>query len=137
MQWNPYNDNMIASCSEDGSIRLWEIPNSGVLTNTESDKALVSLELHEKRCVQISWHPIASNVLLSVSQDPKVCVWNLDDGVAEVEISHPDVIWNACWSMKGDKIATSCKDKKLRVYDARTGNLLVVSGFILCNSMIL
>lgn len=123
---------MIATCSEDGSIKIWEIPDIGVLVNMDDSKALLSLDYHERRCIQIEWHPIASNVLLSVSQEPKVCVWNLDEGVAEVEIEcHPDIIWNAAWSGKGDKIVTSCKDKKLRIFDARSGDLLVVCFCIL------
>lgn len=124
LQWNPYNDNMIASCSEDGSIKVWEIPEHGLVTNWEDNKALLTLDYHERRCVQIAWHPVASNVILSVSQDPKICVWNLDDGVAEVEITCTDIIWNAAWSMKGDKIVTSCKDKKFRIYNARSGDLI-------------
>jgi len=125
LQWSPYNDQMLASCSEDGSIKIWEIPENGILTNWEDDKALLCLDYHERRCVQIQWHPIASNVLLSVSQEPKVCIWNLDDGVAESEIDTPDIIYNACWSMKGDKIVTSCKDKKFRIYNARSGDLII------------
>lgn len=126
LQWNPFNDNMIATCSEDGSIRVWEIPDGGLHVSWDMDKSELALEYHERRCVQIQWHPIASNVLLSVSQEPKICIWNLDDGTAEVEIdSHPDFIWNASWSMKGDKIVTSCKDKKFRIFNARTGDLIV------------
>jgi coronin-1B/1C/6 len=122
IQWNPFNDNMIASCSEDGCVKIWEIPEKGLFTNME--EPLLSLDYHERRCVQIAWHPVASNVLLSVSQEPKVCVWNLDDGVAEVEIAHPDHIYNAAWSQKGDRIVTSCKDKAIRIFDARTGESL-------------
>ena len=98
---------------------------------------LLSLEYHEKRCVQVAWHPSASNVLLSVSQEPKVCVWNLDDGVVELDIEgeHPDIIWNASWSSKGDKIVTACKDKKFRIFDARTGTKLLVSDQI-CNTYV-
>jgi len=125
LQWSPYNDHFIASCSEDGSIKIWEIPEGGIHSNWDMDKALLALDYHERRCVQIAWHPIASNVLLSVSQEPKICIWNLDEGVAEVEIHSPDIIWNASWSMKGDKIVTSCKDKKFRIYDARSGNMLI------------
>lgn len=126
MQWNPYNDNMLATCSEDGSIKIWDIPDYGLVTNIDDSKALLVLEYHERRCVQIAWHPIVSNVILSVSQEPKVCVWNLDEGVAEIEITaHPDIIWNASWSQKGDKIVTSCKDKKFRIFDARSGECLV------------
>ena len=128
LQWNPYNDNYLATCSEDGSIRVWEIPDRGLLTNWDQDKALLDLDYHQRRCVQIAWHPIASNVLMSVSQEPKVIIWNLDDGVAEVEIEdHPDIIYNASWSPKGDKIVTVCKDKKFRIFNARTGTKLLVS----------
>ena len=125
MQWNPYNDNMLATSSEDGTIKLWEIPSRGLLMNIDDSKALLSLEYHERRCTQIAWHPVASSVLLSVSQEPKLCVWNLDEGEAAVEITdHPDIIYNASWSMNGDKIVTSCKDKNFRIFDARSGDLL-------------
>jgi len=123
-QWNPYNDHMIASCSEDGSIRIWDIPEGGLITNMEQNDALLTLDYHERRCVQIAWHPVASNIMLSVSQDPKVCVWNLDEGEVVTEIDNSAIIWNAAWSMKGDKIVTSCKDKKFRIFNARTGDLI-------------
>lgn len=119
---------MIASCSEDGTIRIWEIPEHGPVANWDDSKALLTLEYHERRCVQIAWHPIASNVLLSVSQEPKICIWNLDDGVAESEMTASDIIYNASWSMRGDKIVTSCKDKKFRIYNARNWDLLIVSS---------
>jgi len=129
LQWNPFDDNMIASCSEDGSIKIWNIPEHGIMTNWDGDKALLTLDYHERRCIQIAWHPVAANVLLSVSQEPKICIWNLDDGVAELEIEgHPDIIYNAAWSMKGDKIVTSCKDRKFRIFNARTGGLILESG---------
>ena len=35
LQWNPYCDNMIASCSEDGSIRIWSIPEDGLVESLE------------------------------------------------------------------------------------------------------
>ena len=118
---------MLASCSEDGSIKLWDIPDNGFVTNIDDSKALLTLEYHERKCCQLAWHPIASNVLMSVSQEPKVCIWNLEEGVAEVEItSHPQLVYSAAWSCKGDRIVTSCKDKKFRIFDARSGDCLVV-----------
>jgi len=125
LKWNPYNDSMLASCSEDGSIKIWEFSEHGLLTNIDSDKALLTLEYHERRCVQINWHPIASNVLLSVSQEPKICIWNLDEGVAEVELDVGSIVFSAEWSQKGDKIVTSCKDKTFKIYDARSGDMLM------------
>lgn len=125
IQWNPYNDNMLATCSEDGTIKIWEIPDHGLVLNIDDDKALLVLDYHERRCTQIGWHPTAANILLSVSQEPKMCVWNLDDGEANLDIDLSSVVWNASWSFKGDKIVTTCKDKMIRIYDARTGKLIV------------
>ena len=53
IQWNPYDDNMIATCSEDGCVRIWEIPPQGVHRNWNDGKALVTLDYHERRCNQV------------------------------------------------------------------------------------
>lgn len=127
LKWNPYDDSMLASCSEDGSIRIWQFGEGGLITNIDSEKALLSFEYHQKKCTQISWHPLVSNVLLSVSNKPDIVVWNLDEGTMAVEIASPSILFGAEWSLKGDKIVTSCKDKKFRIYDARNGSLIVVS----------
>ena len=31
--WNPFNDNEIASCSEDCTVKLWDIPDGGIKEN--------------------------------------------------------------------------------------------------------
>lgn len=124
LKWNPFNDQMLASCAEDGSIRIWNF-DKAPLINWDMDKAVLALEYHERRCTQVSWHPIASNVLMSVSQEPKICIWDLDDGTCEVEFDNlSSIIYHAEWSEKGDKIVTSSKDKKFRIYDARSKDLL-------------
>lgn len=122
LRWNPFNDNMLATCSEDGSIKIWSFPDTGPLMNWDMDKSLVSFEYHQKRCVQISWHPFASNVLMSVSQEPKICIWNLDEGECQAEIECSSVIYNAEWSAKGDRIVASFKDKTFKVFDARSAD---------------
>ena len=126
LAWNPFNDQIIASSSEDGTIKIWEIPEGGLLTNLTTP--LLTFDYHQRRCSNIQWHPVASNVLMSVSQDPSIVVWNLEDGSAVCEVDcHPDIIFNAEFNRNGDKIVTVCKDKKIRIIDARTGAVLTVS----------
>lgn len=125
LKWNPFDNDLLASCSEDGSIRIWEFdPVLGCISNIDDTKAVCAFEYHEKRCVQLAWHPIANNILMSVSQEPKICIWNLDEGCLELEfnaeaLKHSTIIYNAEWSSKGDKIVACSKDKKFRVYKAR------------------
>ena len=125
LAWSPFNDQIIASSSEDGTIKIWEIPDGGLLTNLTTP--LLTFDYHQRRCSNIQWHPVANNILMSVSQDPSIVVWNLEDGSAVCEIDcHPDLIFNAEFNRNGDKIVTVCKDKKIRIIDARTGNVLAV-----------
>ena len=33
VRWNPFNDNEVASCSEDCTVKIWEIPDGGLTEN--------------------------------------------------------------------------------------------------------
>lgn len=125
--WNPFDDNMIASCSEDTTVKIWQIPDDG-LGKTNLTEPLLTLEgLHQRKVHQILWHPSASNILLSASYDPLIVIWNLESGEAVVEIDcHPDLIYSVDWNTNGSLIATTCKDKKIRVIDARKGTVVKV-----------
>ncbi|KAJ7372160.1 Coronin-1C [Desmophyllum pertusum] len=123
--WNPFDDNMIASCSEDATVKIWHIPDQG-LDKEILTTPLISLEgQHQKKVQQILWHPVAANVLLSASWDPVIVIWNLETAEAVVEIDcHPDIIFSVSWNANGSLIATTCKDKKIRIIDARKGNVI-------------
>ena len=118
---------MIASCSEDTTVKIWQIPDDG-LGKTNLTEPLLTLEgLHQRKVHQILWHPTASNILLSASYDPLIVIWNLESGEAVVEIDcHPDLIYSVDWNTNGSLIATTCKDKKIRVIDARKGTVVKV-----------
>jgi len=124
--WNPFNDNMIASSSEDMKVMIWEIPDTGLSANLS--KPLLTLANHQRRVGIIKWHPTAEHILLSASHDNKICIWNLDTGDCEVEIKcHIDTIFSVDWNFDGSLIATSCKDKNLRIIDPRNGDIVKVS----------
>jgi hypothetical protein len=121
--WNPFNDNEIASASEDGTIKLWEIQNGG-LTETLREP-LLSLEGHQKKVMHLRWHPCAENVLASASSDNSIRVWNTETGEClSVLDCFPDMIYSICWNRDGSLIAATCKDKKIRVVDVRKNELL-------------
>lgn len=51
--WSPFNDHVIASCSEDTTCKVWMIPEQG-LHRTLSEP-IVELNGHQKRVNTIVW----------------------------------------------------------------------------------
>ncbi|KAM6164324.1 coronin-6 isoform 1-T1 [Rhynchocyon petersi] len=126
IDWCPHNDNVIASASDDTTIMVWQIPDYTPVRNIT--EPIITLEGHSKRVGIITWHPTARNVLLSAGGDNVIIIWNV--GTGEVLLSlddmHPDVIHSVCWNSNGSLLATTCKDKTLRIIDPRKGQ--VVAG---------
>uniref|UniRef100_A0A1I7TMK3 Coronin n=1 Tax=Caenorhabditis tropicalis TaxID=1561998 RepID=A0A1I7TMK3_9PELO len=121
--WSPFNDNVIASCSEDTTCKVWVIPDRGLSRNLS--EPAVELTGHQKRVNTIAWHPVANNVLLTAGGENVMFMWNVGTGEALLEISgHPDQIWSINFNYDGSQFVTTCKDKKIRILDSHTGEVL-------------
>ncbi|XP_063561929.1 coronin-6 isoform X4 [Gorilla gorilla gorilla] len=124
IDWCPHNDNVIASASDDTTIMVWQIPDYTPMRNIT--EPIITLEGHSKRVGILSWHPTARNVLLTAGGDNVIIIWNV--GTGEVLLSlddmHPDVIHSVCWNSNGSLLATTCKDKTLRIIDPRKGQVV-------------
>ncbi|XP_067353002.1 coronin-2A isoform X2 [Channa argus] len=128
IKWNPFNDYCIASCSEDSMVKVWEIPPHGVLKNLTVP--LKELQGHSRRVSLIEWHPTANNILFSTAYDYQIMIWNLDCSEQVIKnpvrtISHhTDVVLSMSFNTDGSLLATTCKDRKVRLIEAHSGNLL-------------
>lgn len=121
--WSPFNDNVIASCSEDTTCKVWVIPDRGL--NRNLSEPAVELTGHQKRVNTIAWHPVANNVLLTAGGENVMFMWNVGTGEALLEISgHPDQIWSINFNFDGSQFVTTCKDKKIRILDSHTGEVV-------------
>ncbi|KAM9494384.1 coronin-2B isoform 2-T2 [Clarias gariepinus] len=123
IKWNPFHENIIASCSEDSSVRIWEIPDGGLRRNLT--EPILELYGHSRRVGLIQWHPTSSGILFSAGYDYKILIWNLEIGEPVKMIDcHTDGILCMSFNTDGSLLATSCKDKKLRVIEPRSGQVL-------------
>ncbi|XP_062827796.1 coronin-2A isoform X1 [Anolis carolinensis] len=128
IKWNPFDDFVIASCSEDATVKIWNIPQH-LLTQsiTEPQKELFG---HTRRVGLIEWHPTASNILFSTGYDYKIMIWNLDtkESVIQAPVQtisfHTDVVLSMSFNTDGSLLATACRDRKIRIIDPREGTLL-------------
>ncbi|XP_068250444.1 coronin-2B-like [Palaemon carinicauda] len=123
IKWCPFNDNLIASASDDCTIKLWHIPDGGLKTNIT--EPLVDLQGHQRRVSIIEWHPTAENVLFSAGYDYQILIWNTRRGALMQTIDvHTDVIYSLSLNRDGSRIATTSRDKRLRIIDPLAGKVL-------------
>ena len=118
--FSPFHEHVIATTSEDCTVKVWGIPEGGLTDNL--DDPLVSLAGHLRKTTLAAFHPTAENVLASVGGDHVVKIWDLNAGEARTTVEgHGKLIQDAQWSYTGAVLATACKDKKIRLNDPRTG----------------
>ncbi|KAG6965997.1 hypothetical protein JG687_00005097 [Phytophthora cactorum] len=121
--FNPFHEHLIASASDDSTIKIWGIPEGG-LAETCVDP-LVDLSGHGRKVTLIKFHPTANNVLASTSSDFSVRLWDIEKGseIVKMEDHGENLIQDLAWSWTGSLLATTCKDKVVRLYDARSGQI--------------
>ncbi|XP_058977707.1 coronin-7 isoform X3 [Musca domestica] len=115
--FSPFHDGLLATASQDCMVKIWHIPEKGLETSLSDPECVFS---HKQRRVEtVGFHPTADGLLHSTSAG---CV-TLFDLTAQKEIysnnEHPEVIQSASWRQDGTVIATSCKDKFVRILDCR------------------
>ncbi|XP_013109515.2 coronin-7 isoform X1 [Stomoxys calcitrans] len=115
--FSPFHDGLLATASQDCMVKIWHIPEKGLETSLTDPECVFS---HKQRRVEtVGFHPTADGLLHSTSAG---CV-TLFDLTAQKEIysnnEHPEVIQSASWRHDGTVIATSCKDKFVRILDCR------------------
>lgn len=124
LQMSPFHDNLVATVSEDCYAKLWTIPDGGLTANTT--EASQTLRGHTRKVGVLEWNGVAENVLATGAQDFNVKIWDVATGQDKLTVpGHGGIIQSISWDYSGKLMATSCKDKKLRVIDPRTG---AVSG---------
>ncbi|KAK5990110.1 Coronin-like protein crn1 [Cladobotryum mycophilum] len=121
--WNPFNDRIIASASEDGKVFVWEVPEGFTLyTDAEvvPDVAPVSkLGGHTRKVGQVLFNPAANNILASASGDYTVKLWDISTEQSHFTLPHSDIVQSLSWNASGNLLVTTSRDKKIRVWDVR------------------
>lgn len=82
---------------EDGRIRIWNVKDngaSGVLmeSSNEPSKAL-QVPNNTDRVTVVQYHPLAADVIATVSADYVIRVWNVQTGDCAIQLeAHPDQV---------------------------------------------
>jgi len=117
--FSPFNANLLASACQDGSVALWQITDGG-LTQTLSTPT-ASFPASDKRLLTLEFNPLADNVILTVDAGKQVKLFDVEQRQAKSSLPdvHKGLLTNVSWNGAGSLLATSCKDKTLRIFDPR------------------
>lgn len=88
----------------------------------EDVKSVRSLSGHRRKVGHVLFNPAADNVLASSSGDCTIALWDIEAGKAPLTLTHGDIVQSLSWSPNGKLLVTTCRDKKLRVWDVRSKN---------------
>jgi len=120
--FNPFHENLIGSASDDSTIKVWGIPEGGLTEHIT--EPLVDLHGHGRKVTLLKFHPTAQHIVSSASGDFTVKLWDIEKAKDLVTFGGmSQLIQDLCWDHYGNLCATSCKDKTVRIYDGRSGEV--------------
>ncbi|MCJ8280066.1 MAG: NB-ARC domain-containing protein, partial [Rivularia sp. ALOHA_DT_140] len=104
---------LLASCSFDGTIKLWDIG---------SGRCLKTFYGHTKEVYCISYN-LKSNLLATGSVDETIKIWNLSNSECiKTLFGHSHNIWSVAFTDDGKNLTSSRSDKTIKLWDISTGN---------------
>uniref|UniRef100_A0A1L8E5J6 Coronin n=1 Tax=Nyssomyia neivai TaxID=330878 RepID=A0A1L8E5J6_9DIPT len=126
LEFSPYHDGILATGSQDCLVKIWHIPPKGLTTSITNPECTFSHK--QRRIERVGFHPTADCLLHSTSAGT-INLWDIT--VQEEAFSnneHPEVIQSLSWKKDGTVLATTCKDKMIRVVDPRANNPISMSA---------
>lgn len=127
MAFSPFDGTVLATSGEDAAVRLWSLPAGGAALAASGAPASPTLALagHRRRVDSLAFSPVCASLLASASSDRSVRVWDLQHGTAACELAtgvFGDAVWSVAWDWPGRLLATTCRDRQIRILDPRAGS---------------
>lgn len=126
--FSPFLDCLLGTAGEDCLIKVTVFPEEGL--TGDITEAAATLEGHQKKVTFVHFHPTANNILASASHDYSVRIWDIQQQKQVlINEDHNEAIQSMEWNENGSMIASSCKDKLIRIFDPRSKDTLKAQGF--------
>ena len=122
LKFSPFRTDLLASASEDGTIKFWQIPEEGLKEHIKND--VQTYTGHKRKVSLLDFNPIAADVMGSSSVDYTIQVWNMikSETYASCKINGNPTSLE--WNENGSLIAATDSEKKITVFDPRSNKIV-------------
>ncbi len=131
IQYNPFNDSILATCGYDSQIKLWSVEDDGYVQL----KQQTILNLNENRSDLLQWNPNVNNILVSTSLNT-IYLWDVENqsNISAIR-NHNEAIQSLSWKRDGSALVTTSKDKTMQIIDPRSANQNLVNFIIVLKKL--
>uniref|UniRef100_A0A2L2YGN7 Coronin n=1 Tax=Parasteatoda tepidariorum TaxID=114398 RepID=A0A2L2YGN7_PARTP len=113
----PYDDGILATCSQDHHIKLWRLSEENLSSNVPCNPEVDILT--QNKVEVLKFNPQA-DCIVSTAEDNIIHLWDVNKKQSIfTDSSHEDTIQSISWKHSGEVLASCGKDKKLRLWDPR------------------
>jgi len=122
--FSPFDDCLLATAGNDGIAALWKIPEEGLTNNLTTP--MISIPTTDKRLLSVEFHPLASNVMICLDAGKQIKFFDIEKNGEQLSLpdNHKGLIANISWNYDGSLMATSSKDKSIRIFDPRANRMI-------------
>ncbi len=115
---NCNTDTLVATGAGDCKVNVTQFPLDLLTENI--NQAAMELKGYRKKISLVKFNPAANNPdIIASAYDRTVKVFNIENAILSNYDQFKDSVYSIIWNKDGSMLATTCKDKILRVYDLR------------------
>ena len=116
--FSPFDDGLLCTASDDSYVKVFQV--AGALEHRYCDVEATTVGAHAGGARELAWHPSAEGLLLSAGAS-ECCLWDVASQKKIAGATVDAAVHAVEWSYDGATYLASCRDRTLRLFDARTG----------------
>ena len=124
VKFSPFRTNLLATGSDDTTIKLWEIPQEGLKEDLTNE--LQKFTGHSRKVSNVEFNPVCNDIIASAAFDNTVQVWNMVKSEAFCKISFGTPT-SLEWNYNGSLVGATTKEKMCYIIDPRANKITITT----------